>query len=130
MDSWSACVAVDNNDNNIDDDDSDDDDEDNGINDDDTEVDDEDNDDDDDDSSISVKFTVFGSYDDSVTDNVVLSRLSLSMLVSKTDGDASKREKDVDTDREGVTVMGPWSSPTTSKLMVDVMQPRRASTDL
>ena len=64
-----------------------------------------------------------------MTDNVVLSRvldvtrLSLSMLVSKTDGDASKRENDVDTDGEGVTVMGSWSSPTMSKLMVDVVQP-------
>ena len=71
-----------------------------------------------------------------MTDNVVMSRVSdvtrfsLSMLASKTDGDASKREIDVDTDGEGVTVMGSWSSPTTSKLMVDVMQPRRASTDL
>ncbi len=71
-----------------------------------------------------------------MTDNVVLSRVSdvtrfsLSMLASKTDGDASKREIDVDTDGEGVAVMGSWSSPTMSKPMVDVMQPQLTSTDL
>jgi hypothetical protein len=82
------------------------------------------------------KVTMFWSHNNPVADNVALSRvvdvtrLSLSSLVSKIGGDASRGGNDVDTDEEGVMVMGSWSPPTMSKSVVDVIQSRRPSSDL